>query len=297
MVYSNGTNSFTVNNYTSGSDIPVSPTTTTTYSLVSVTDAGSNAGTGNSGTPIITVTDPPTWYLDADGDGNYVSSTQSCTSPGAGYTPTQGTAGDCKDDDRDINPGATEVCDGLDNNCNGSTDEGFINTDGDAFADCVDPDDDNDGTLDANDCAPLDATKWRNGNFYPDGDGDGYGAGTPVSQCYGAATPSGYSTVGGDCNDGNANIHAQQTYYRDADGDGYGSSATTSVCSSTAPAGYVTGSGDCNDNNPAINPGAVEVCGNRIDDNCNGRIDEQPCSLCLNATNFTTTNITATSAR
>jgi hypothetical protein len=55
--------------------------------------------------------------------------------------------------------GATpEVCDGLDNDCDETTDEGFPNTDGDAQADCVDPDDDNDGVPDGEDCAPLDDT-------------------------------------------------------------------------------------------------------------------------------------------
>jgi len=55
---------------------------------------------------------------------------------------------------------ATEVCDGLDNNCNAQSDEGFPNTDADAQADCVDPDDDNDGAMDGSDCAPLDGTAF-----------------------------------------------------------------------------------------------------------------------------------------
>ncbi len=49
-----------------------------------------------------------------------------------------------------------EVCDGLDNDCNAVTDDGFLDTDGDQMADCVDPDDDNDGSADGSDCAPLD---------------------------------------------------------------------------------------------------------------------------------------------
>ena len=49
----------------------------------------------------------------------------------------------------------TEICDGLDNNCNGVIDESFENTDGDTLADCVDPDDDNDGLEDPADNCPL----------------------------------------------------------------------------------------------------------------------------------------------
>ena len=56
VVYSNGTSNITVTNYTSGANIPVSPTATTTYSLVSVSNTYGFAGTGNSGTATITVT-------------------------------------------------------------------------------------------------------------------------------------------------------------------------------------------------------------------------------------------------
>ncbi len=55
---------------------------------------------------------------------------------------------------------SAEVCDGLDNNCNGVEDEGFLDTDGDSMADCVDPDDDNDGANDPMDYAPLDDTAF-----------------------------------------------------------------------------------------------------------------------------------------
>jgi autotransporter-associated beta strand protein len=55
VVYTDGTNNFTVSSYTSGAPISVSPTATTTYSLVSVTSTGGCAGTGNSGSAVVTV--------------------------------------------------------------------------------------------------------------------------------------------------------------------------------------------------------------------------------------------------
>jgi autotransporter-associated beta strand protein len=60
VVYTDGTSNFNVNSYTSGSNISVSPSTSTTYSLVSVTGANGCAGTGNSGTPVVTVNVGPT---------------------------------------------------------------------------------------------------------------------------------------------------------------------------------------------------------------------------------------------
>ena len=59
VVYSDGTANHTVSNYTSGADISVTPTATTTYSLVSVTDANNNPGSGNTGAPQVTVYQPP----------------------------------------------------------------------------------------------------------------------------------------------------------------------------------------------------------------------------------------------
>ena len=60
VVYSNGVSSTTVTDYVSGATISVSPATTTTYSLVSVTSSNGCAGTGNSGTATVTVNPSPT---------------------------------------------------------------------------------------------------------------------------------------------------------------------------------------------------------------------------------------------
>ena len=56
--------------------------------------------------------------------------------------------------------GVPEVCDGTDNDCDGAVDDGFPNADGDAMANCVDPDDDNDLVNDEADCAPQNATAF-----------------------------------------------------------------------------------------------------------------------------------------
>jgi Putative metal-binding motif/Secretion system C-terminal sorting domain len=72
------------------------------------------------------------------------------------------------------------------------------------------------------------------------------------------------------------------TYYQDADEDGYGNAAITAqTC--TMPPGYVTNNTDCNDQDTNVNPGATEVCGNGIDDNCNGAIDEGCCNGSVSA--------------
>ena len=63
------------------------------------------------------------------------------------------------------------------------------------------------------------------------------------------------------------------TFYQDRDGDTYGNSAVT-INACTAPAGYVTRGGDCVDTVASINPGAKEICGDKIDNNCDGQVDE-----------------------
>ena len=62
---------------------------------------------------------------------------------------------DCKPYDPKVHPGADEACNGKDDDCDSSVDEGFPDTDSDGFADCLDDDDDGDGVADAGDCAPT----------------------------------------------------------------------------------------------------------------------------------------------
>lgn len=194
-----------------------------------------------------------TFYFDNDGDGygNNSVTVQACSAP-VGYVSL---GGDCHDNNNAIHPGATELCDGVDNNCNGSTDEGVTTT------------------------------------YYLDTDNDGYGSSASTTQA--CSLPVGYAAVGGDCNNNNNAIHpgateacdgidnncnsstdegVTATYYLDSDGDGYGSNtSTTQACS--LPVGYATIGGDCNDGNSAIHPNAAEQC-NGINDDCDGQTDE-----------------------
>ncbi|MFM1947785.1 MAG: hypothetical protein RL207_2068 [Bacteroidota bacterium] len=67
----------------------------------------------------------------------------------------------------------------------------------------------------------------------------------------------------------NLTIVGSLTYYQDLDNDGYGNAAVSQT-GCAAISGYVTNSSDCNDNNNAVYPGAVDIAGNGIDEDCNG---------------------------
>jgi hypothetical protein len=112
--------------------------------------------------------------------------------------------------------------------------------------------------------------------WYADADNDGFGnAAVTQLSC---SQPVGFVANNTDCNDANAAVFVNGTYYVDADGDGFGSStaSATTICvanASIAPTGFSLNNGDCDDTRANVRPGAIDVCYDGLDNDCNGVID------------------------
>ncbi|HBR80171.1 MAG: hypothetical protein UX09_C0036G0007 [Candidatus Uhrbacteria bacterium GW2011_GWE2_45_35] len=101
----------------------------------------------------------------------------------------------------------------------------------------------------------------------------GYPVACPVSTAPAVidSDGDGYDSIA-DCDDTNPAAHLFNSFYRDADGDGLGVSASTILCAETAPVGYVL---NANDTNDAIPNAGVEIFGDHVDNDGDGRIDER----------------------
>ena len=202
--------------------------------------------------------------LDGDGFGNAENIDESCSMPD-GFSAT-GT--DCDDNEPLSYPGFDEVCDNIDNDCNGQTDEGV-------------------GTL-----------------FFEDLDGDGYGnEDIPTLSCEDQVW---LAETSGDCDDSDDRIHPDAdefcddidndcngqtdedtavdavTFYLDMDEDGFGNSEFTLIQCNT-PENYTVQSGDCVDSDPNIHPNSTEICDeNAQDEDCDGLINDEDDSTDVN---------------
>ena len=165
-----------------------------------------------------------TFYEDLDGDGYGIESStiSACTVP-ENYADE---AGDCNDGDAGIHPGADEVCDLIDNNCNDEIDEGVEST------------------------------------FYRDEDGDGYGSEVLTTAC---SAPPGYVDNADDCDDDNPQSYPgamEECDGKDNDCDG----ALPDNEADQDQDGIATCEGDCDDSNPLTKPGANEQCDGQDND-------------------------------
>ncbi|MFH1463776.1 MAG: MopE-related protein [Pseudomonadota bacterium] len=168
---------------------------------------------------------------DADGWGDAARAEVACTAP-SGWVAL---CGDCDEGDPSIHPGATEHCDGVDEDCDGLVDD------------------------DAADGTP----------FYADRDHDGYGdPGSVLHTCDGVA-PAGYVADASDCDDTDPTMHDTAVWHPDADADGYGDQAVT-LEQCEGPPGWIHDGTDCDDDDPDAWPGAPEVVGDGIDQDCDG---------------------------
>ncbi len=186
---------------------------------------------------------------------------------GDGFTQEQG---DCNDQDASVHPAADEVCNAVDDDCDGSVDELF-DYDGDGDTTCG-----TDGLPDTGDEDCDDTNALMN---LDDKDGDG------SSPCGGDcddgdpflnptdADEDGYSTCDGDCDDGDEDLNIE-----DEDNDGY--STCGGDCNDHDPAmnlddadgdGYSSCEEDCDDGNEAMNPADLDGDGW---DTCHGDCDD-----------------------
>ncbi|MEC8381221.1 MAG: MopE-related protein [Myxococcota bacterium] len=203
-------------------------------SLIDEADSGLDTSTLN------------TYYPDADSDGfgDANIAVQSCEAP-SGYVSD---STDCNDQSSTIYFGATESCNGLDDNCDGLVDNGAI-----------------------------DSQTW-----YADTDGDNFGnINYGLDSC---AQPNGYVSNSIDCDDNNADINPNSVWYIDLDGDGFGNT-NFSFQQCAQPSNYVLDNTDCNDLESSTYTGANEIC-DGIDNDCDGLVDDNDTDLLITNTNI-----------
>jgi len=198
------------------------------------------------------------YYLDYDNDtyGDAINFINSCEDTLTGYVLNNL---DCNDSSAISNPDGIEICNSLDDNCNGEIDEGFgvnllfVDLDEDTFGDIL---------FDTLTCLSEIPGYVTNSNDCDDTN--------PI------VNPSIIET----CNsiDDNCNGEIDEGFgvnllFVDLDEDTFGDILFDTLTCLIGIPGYVTNSNDCDDTNPIVNPSIIETC-NSIDDNCNLIIDE-----------------------
>jgi hypothetical protein len=207
------------------------------------------------------------FYADSDGDGFGIGNGMClCSDPGKGFAE-QG--GDCNDQVTAVKPGADELCDNSDNNCNGQVDEAgakgcliyYKDKDGDKYGD-----NDDSACL----CTSKKGPEWlAQGGDCDDAD-KMVKPGTSE-----LCLSNGVAGVDDNCNGKTDEEGAEgcKLFYIDADGDDYGQTSN-SKCLCTGNKLYASDKpGDCDDNSKQVSPVAKEIC-NGVDDDCSGSTDD-----------------------
>ena len=245
---------------------------------------------------------------DVDGDG-WSSCDGDCADDDATQVPADEDGdgvtdcnGDCDDSDPLRTPGAAEVCDGIDNDCDEQVPADELDGDGDGARGCEGDCDDDEASLhpfdlDGDGFSTCDGDCDDADDRLSPADADGDGVDTCDGDCDDAeptTLPGGVEVCDGvdnDCANGVDDGLSFTDWWLDLDQDGFGAGAAVSACSQ--PAGHVdndedcddgswllntddidgdgfsTCDGDCDDTDGLVSPAAVEAC-DGVDNDCDG---------------------------
>ena len=190
--------------------------------------------------------DVSAWYADSDGDGDGDPSTElwSCEAP-SGYVANDL---DCEDQDDTVYDGASELCDGQDNDCDGSLDATEGDDDGDGYVECT-----------------IDSGGW---------DGTSITGGEDCDDGRALTNPGATEYCNSEDDDCDGTVDEDDaldatTWYVDGDGDGFGDASSTTLVACDQPSGYASDATDCDDSDGDSYPGAPEVCEDGVVNDCN----------------------------
>lgn len=197
---------------------------------------------------------PIAWYEDIDRDGWGVrpAGFVQCVAPLYDYTSVPG---DCDDRNAYVYPGRPEICNNRDDDCDGRLNEDLPDLDADGYSECGGDCNDADPAVN-----PLATELWYDGidqdcDEWPDDDADHDGI-----------------DVANDCDDTDGRRGEPAFWYKDADGDQFGTDMLP-LLRCVGPPGYVRWGEDCDDADPGVNPDAVDVCEDGLDQDCDGNAD------------------------